>query len=311
MLVSVLSIALMLAGAQAASPASGVQAAPQDESTTLSTIEVEGQRRTAYDAARAFTNEILVTPPRRGIARWRTTDPICPGVVNMQRDVAQALADRIADRVIELGLQAGEPGCKANMIIVGADDGAAMASSLIEARPRAYITGIAGTSLTYRALNIFRTSDAPVRWWMLTVPLDARTGEVTVRTPDSEDAPVRRIDGAGRLRSQDINAIFQVMVVVDVNRIGTVNVGQLGDYIAMVALAQVNPDADTSRYSTILNVFENPDDTPGLTLWDRTYLKGLYEAQVTRANVGAARQEVVASIIRTHHDIVDGQTVAP
>lgn len=298
MLVSVLSIALMLAGAQAASPASGVQAAPQDESTTLSTIEVEGQRRTAYDAARAFTNEILVTPPRRGIARWRTTDPICPGVVNMQRDVAQALADRIADRVIELGLQSGEPGCKANMIIVGADDGAAMASSLIEARPRAYITGIAGTSLTYRALNIFRTSDAPVRWWMLTVPLDARTGEVTVRTPDSEDAPIRRIDGAGRLRSQDINAIFQVMVVVDVNRIGTVNVGQLGDYIAMVALAQVDSQADVAGFETVLNLFQDPAGVSGLTDWDLTYLRQLYAADLSVLSASAQVGRIAGAMAR-------------
>lgn len=298
MLVSVLSIALMLAGAQAASPAAGVQAAPQDESTTLSTIEVEGQRRTAYDAARAFTNEILVTPPRRGIARWRTTDPICPGVVNMQRDVAQALVDRIADRVIELGLQAGEPGCKANMIIVGADDGAAMASSLIEARPRAYITGIAGTSLTYRALNIFRTSDAPVRWWMLTVPLDARTGEVTVRTPDSEDAPIRRIDGAGRLRSQDINAIFQVMVVVDVNRIGTVNVGQLGDYIAMVALAQVDAQADVAGFETVLNLFQDPAGVSGLTDWDLTYLRQLYAADLSVLSASAQVGRIAGAMAR-------------
>ncbi|WP_426040614.1 hypothetical protein [Brevundimonas sp. TWP2-3-4b1] len=298
MLVSVLSIALMLAGAQAASPAAGVQAAPQDESTTLSTIEVEGQRRTAYDAARAFTNVILVTPPRRGIARWRTTDPICPGVVNMQRDVAQALVDRIADRVIELGLQAGEPGCKANMIIVGADDGAAMASSLIEARPRAYITGIAGTSLTYRALNIFRTSDAPVRWWMLTVPLDARTGEVTVRTPDSEDAPIRRIDGAGRLRSQDINAIFQVMVVVDVNRIGTVNVGQLGDYIAMVALAQVDAQADVAGFETVLNLFQDPAGVSGLTDWDLTYLRQLYAADLSVLSASAQVGRIAGAMAR-------------
>lgn len=298
MLVPVLSIALMLAGAQAASPAAGVQAAPQDESTTLSTIEVEGQRRTAYDAARAFTNEILVTPPRRGIARWRTTDPICPGVVNMQRDVAQALADRIADRVIELGLQAGEPGCKANMIIVGADDGAAMASSLIEARPKAYITGIAGTSLTYSALNVFRTSDAPVRWWMLTVPLDARTGEVTVRTPDSEDAPIRRIDGAGRLRSQDINAIFQVMVVVDVNRIGTVDVGQLGDYIAMVTLAQVDAQADVAGFETVLNLFQDPAGVSGLTDWDLTYLRQLYAADLSVLSTSAQVGRIAGAMAR-------------
>lgn len=302
MLISAFSIALMLAGPQAAPPASAIQAQPQQDSTTLSTIEVEGRRRTAYDAARAFTNEILVTPPRRGIARWRTTDPICPGVVNMQREVAQALADRIADRVIEQGLQAGEPGCKANVIIVGADDGAAMASSLIEARPRAYITGIAGTSLTYRALNTFRTSDAPVRWWMLTVPLDARTGAVTVRTPDQEEPPTRRIDGASRLRSQDINAIFQVMVIVDVNRIGTVDVGQLGDYLAMVTLAQVDAQADVAGFETVLNLFDDPAHVTGLTDWDLTYLRELYAADLSVLSASAQVGRIAGAMARAEEE---------
>lgn len=291
MLVSAFSIALMLAGA--GTP----QAHGQDASTALPTIEVQGQRRTAYDAARAFTDEILVMPPRRGIARWRTTDAICPGVVNMQREVAQALVDRIADRVIELGLPAGEPGCKANVIIVGTDDGAAMASSLIEARPRAYITGIAGTSLTYRALNAFRTSDAPVRWWMLTLPLDARTGELTVRIPGQE--PQRRaIDGASRLRTQDINAISQVMVIVDVNRIGTVDVRQLGDYIAMVSLAQVDPESDVSSFETVLNLFDDPGGVSGMSDWDLLYLRELYSAELSALQVSRQVSAIAGGMAR-------------
>lgn len=298
MLVSALSIALMLAGAQTAPPASTTQAQDQDQATTLSTIEVEGQRRTAYNAARTFADEILITPPRRGIARWQTSEPICPGVVNMQRDVAQALADRIVDRVLELGLQAGEPGCKANVIIIGADDGAAMASSLIEDRPTAYMTGVAGTSLTYRALNIFRTSDAPVRWWMLTLPLDARTGELTVRSRNGGDAPTRRIDGASRLSSQDINAIFQVMVVIDVNRIGTVDVGQLGDYIAMVSLAQVDAQAEVAGFETVLNLFDDPTNLSGLTDWDLTYLRQLYAADLNVLRSSAQVGRIAGAMAR-------------
>lgn len=282
MLVSVFSIALMLAGAQTAPPASAAAAQTQEQTTTLSTVEVEGQRRTAYEAARAFTNEIVATPPRRGLARWRQRDAICPGVLNLRQDVAQALVDRISDRVAQLGLQVGEPGCDANVVIVGADDGAAMADELVGARRSNYITGIAGTSLTYRALNLFRTSDAPVRWWQLTLPIDARDGSLTVRTPEQGDRLLfRRIDGASRLRTQDINAIYREMIVVDVNRIGTVDVGQLGDYIAMVSLAQVDAEADIAAFDTVLNLFQDPTAVSGMTDWDLSYLRELYAADLT------------------------------
>ncbi len=292
MLISAFSIALMLAGP------TPPPAQSQDPSTSLPTIEVEGERRTAYQAARAFTREILVTPPRRGIARWLETRPICPGVVNLQRDVAQALVDRIADRIRELGLQAAEPGCSANVFIIGADDGAAMASELFEAQPRVYITGIAGTSLTYRALNIFRTSDAPVRWWMLTLPLDARTGQLTVRTPGNEQPPVRAIDGATRLRNQDINAISRVMVIVDVNRVGSVDVGQLGDYIAMVSLAQVDAEADVSGFDSVLNLFGDPTGVSGMTDWDKRYLRELYSAELNALHVSHQIGEIAGAMAR-------------
>lgn len=282
-MIPALSIALMLAGAQAAPPASSAQAQSQQEATTLSTVEVEGRRRTAYDAARAFTNEIVATPPRRGLARWWPEERVCPGVVNIQRDVAQALADRILDRAAQLGLEVGEPGCQPNIVIFGADDGAAMAREMFDADRSAFITGSSGTSLTYRALNVFKTSDAPVRWWQLTLPLDARTGTLTVRTreQDPDQYTIRQLDRASRLRTQDINVIYRNLVIVDVNRIGTVDVGQLGDYIAMVSLAQVDAEADVAGFDTVLNLFLDPTGVSGMTDWDLNYLRELYSADLS------------------------------
>lgn len=279
MLVWALSIALMLAGVPIAPPASVARPQSQDQSTALPTVEVEGRRRSTYSAARSFTNEILATPPRRGIARWRTS--ICPGVLNLQRDVAQALVDRISDQVAYLGLEVGEPGCEPNVLIVGADDGKAMAAEMVGAERTAFITGVAGTSLTFRALDVFKTSDAPVRWWLLTLPLDADTLEMTVRTRGADQAPVRNVHRPSRLRTQDINAIWRNLVIVDVNRIGTVDVTQLGDYIAMVSLAQVDAEADLSGYDTVLNLFDEPTGVTGMTDWDRRYLRELYSAELS------------------------------
>ena len=80
---------------------------------------------------------------------------------------------------------------------------------------------------------------------------------------------------------------------------------QLGDYVAMVAMAQVDPDADTGRFDTILNLFNDPATAPtGLTGWDRAYLEGLYDAgsQTYRVNQRAQVQAVASAIANAYRD---------
>ena len=52
---------------------------------------------------------------------------------------------------------------------------------------------------------------------------------------------------------------------------------------AGAALAQIDPEADTSRYVSILNLFAAPEATETLTDWDTAYLKGLYDAERVRS----------------------------
>ena len=70
--------------------------------------------------------------------------------------------------------------------------------------------------------------------------------------------------------------------------------------IAMVSLAQIDPDADTSAYASILNVFNDPDAADSLTQWDTAYLAGLYDAERTRKVGRASRSEIAASIQSAH-----------
>ena len=46
-----------------------------------------------------------------------------------------------------------------------------------------------------------------------------------------------------------------------------------------------------------------PDQTEGLTNWDKAYLQGLYGATRTLQNRRSSRTEIAASIVRAHHDI--------
>ena len=82
---------------------------------------------------------------------------------------------------------------------------------------------------------------------------------------------------------------------------------QLADYVAMVTLAQNDPDADTGRYASILNVFDDPETATGLTDWDQAYLRGLYDAERSRKNLRAGRTEIADSIHRAHGELRAGE----
>ncbi|CAN5351267.1 hypothetical protein BH09PSE1_BH09PSE1_29600 [soil metagenome] len=271
----------------------------QAPATAVQDVEVTAQRRSAYEAARRFVDEVVETPPGRGLARW--DGRVCVGVINMRPAVAQPLIDRISDRIAEIGLGVGEPGCTPNVMIVATDDGAAAARAMVQARPRAFNTGITGVNLTPRALQEFQESDAPVRWWRLTLPVDADTGEVTVRMPGQEPG-TRAVRSPSRIRSQDRNVFVRIFVVLDVTRTDGVDFNALGDYLAMVSLAQIDADADVSGFSSILNLFDDPSATHAMSDWDLTYLRSLYAAELNERVASQQQGDVAARMANPRTD---------
>lgn len=300
---------LLIAGLLSSTPPQ--QPAPpqsDDIPTRLEDITVVGRPLTSL--IRDFVGEVAAPNRGRNLARWE--DEVCVGVANMQSDAAQYVVDRISTVAEDLGLQPGAPGCRPNILIVATTDANSLAQALVERRPRAFRPGGVGTDQGAAALRDFQNSDRPVRWWSVSAPVDSDTGAVATRLPGDcqgacasifDMAPVINIDSPSRLRTQIVDNLMRVVVIVDVNQIQNVSALQLADYIAMVTLAQINPDADTGSYATILNVFDDPQYAESLTDWDLSYLDGLYSAQRGRASVGANRDEVVRSIRRSHEDL--------
>jgi len=149
-------------------------------------------------------------------------------------------------------------------------------------------TGISGTVRGTAAVEQFENSKAPIRWWHLSVPV-TETGEIAVRLP-GQAPPLIREDGS-RLTTRIRNDLQGVFVIVDIGRAAGVSLQQLGDYVGMVALAQVDPEADTAPYDTVLNLFDGGNRTDGLTDWDISFLTSLYDAELNQrqsnAQVGA------------------------
>jgi hypothetical protein len=155
----------------------------------------------------------------------------------------------------------------------------------------------------HSALRRFQTTERPVRWWNVSIPVEEDTGAIAVRLP-GEVPPWLNLRGAGGLLTTTIvNDSKRAFVIVDIDRINGVNLAQLADYLAMVSLAQINPDADTSGYATVLNLFDAPEENSGLTQWDMAYLQGLYGSLRTNRNPGASRTEIASTIVRAHHRI--------
>lgn len=240
------------------------------------------------DSVTAFVDDISAPTVNGRLARWDRR--ICPGVIGMQPAYAQKIIDRIALIAVTIGLQVGEPGCKANMVIVATDDGQAMARMVVDRNKRVLEGGVDGSSRGRKALKAFVETPREVRWWHVTQTVgvdgfgyqrdDDGPGSLTVRS-------------LGRIRATTRDNFLGVIIMVDVSRVGVIRFDALTDYIAMVGLAQIDPDTDPTGVPTVLNLFAARDSgaTPpsGLTSWDVAYLQSLYTTD--SAVIRGSRQE--------------------
>jgi hypothetical protein len=296
---AVLTLILALSASAAAAQEPAAQPPRPPSSAQLDDVVVEG--RQLETLVRNFVTEVSQPANNRGLARWNR--PICVGAVNLRNDVGQYVVDRISDLARELEVEAGEPGCRPNVLIVAADDGAALASALVEDRPRNFDLRHNGTDAGTRAFRNFRTGDQPVRWWQISMPINSENGERAVRLPGDEQPPRIRVFSASRLRTQIRDDMVRSIIIVDVERLGGANLVQLADYLALVALAQVDAEADTSAFPTILNLFADPASAPaGLTDWDRSYLTALYEHDQFRINRNSQVRAVAEAVTRDRRE---------
>lgn len=269
--------------------ATAAPTATQDEPIRLE--DVIANARTLEQATEAFVGEVAAPVARRGYARWH--NGVCVGVVNLSPEVGQAMVDRISDRARDLGLTAGAPGCHPSIIVVATQNATPFTAEFVAMRPRLFRVGGSGMDRGRAAFQRFMETDRPVRWWSVSLPVDSDTGITAVRIPGlcqgncmspQQMAPNTTVRGTSRIASQYRQDLKRTFVIIDVDRLNGATLEQLSDYIAMVTLAQIDPDADTGAFDTILNLFDDPSAVSGLTGWDTAYLSGLYEAEWYRIN---------------------------
>jgi hypothetical protein len=284
-MIRTIALAAAFASALAALPAAAQQQPAADDK-----VVVQGKR--PDEAVRDFVAEVGTSPDGTNLARWDRI--ICVGATNLTPDYAQKLIDRVSLVALAIGLEPGAPGCKANVLVMADTDGDALATRLVADMPHVFRPPEThGTNLGRDALKVFKTSDAPVRWWHVSQTVLADTGAAYL--PGSSV----RVRSAGRLRSNVRQEMSHALIILDASRIGTISFASLADYVAMVALAQVDADADTREYPSVLNLFAegSGERNTRLTQWDLDYLTALYEVPGDASSAGREANHIARKML--------------
>lgn len=271
----------------------GQQAAPPqsaDEPTSVAEVVIPGVRPDP-EAVETFVDSVGAPPfGATGLATWDI--PLCVEIDNLQPATAERIRDRIAGRAEMIGLDVASPGCAANVLVVATADGALTASELVDASPRSFRIASAETQLDRRALGRFRDSTDAVRWWTVSLPVDALTRQVLANRQNNF---VWRDTGA---RPSQVRYVMNsVVVVIDASKTGDVHIDALGDYIAFVVLAQTDAEARGREQPTILNLFDDPPHVSEWSSWDLAYIEALYDRPVGRGTFRRHRQDIARSIL--------------
>lgn len=209
----------------------------------------------------------MTQPGKSGqLARWTG---ICPVVLGIPPDQQRFMLARIRQVAAPLRLRRQAVNCRPTTIIVISPDASQLATEFAEAYPS-----------TLKAdgqwrLRQFARSTAPVRWLAISDPC-----------------------GGGcllgsRLALPTAPTLQLMIVIVDGARIAGYTLGEVSDYVAMVALG--NPPPDARQPESILSMFDRTrmqDTRFTLTATDRSLLYGLYRSS---SATSAANQRATIS----------------
>lgn len=308
---AILASVLLLAAAPQAAPQP-----PSDDLTEVEAVIVEGRR--LEEVARSYVEQVSELPRGARLARWNK--PICISVSNMQPQFAQFVIDRIAINALDAGADVAGPGCRPNVIVLATSDGSALAQRLVSEFGLGFRPAIQQTNRSRAALREFQNSREPVRWWNVSMPVEASSGEIAARLhgdfldPDGSGKPRMVVvrDGS-RIRSNIRHDMAWTIVIIDMSRTDGVPLGVLADYVSMVSLAQIDPVADLAGQQTIMNLFRTGGAMRGLTSWDKDYLVALYSAPTNRFDNRSQEAAVTRALVRQRlaEDEQDRRHAAP
>jgi hypothetical protein len=257
--------ALLLAAAQPPQPA-----APEE-------ADIVVRAQTEEEVAR-FVAALTQARGAEQIARWNGR--ICPTLLGLEPGQASYVRERIAEAARAVRIRVGPPRCPANIVIVVTADPDGFTRAVLRRHPRLFRDRNDAFASPAEIAQLL--APRPVRWIAASSPGNAYGAPMI-------DGINRVYRGSRLTLATRENARF-AFIVVDARALDRIIWSQLGDYLALVALARPAMDADYDA-ATVLSAFRLRDlgeqGPRRLTRQDRALLRGLY---TTNPAVSASAQ---------------------
>lgn len=270
----------------------------QTATPRIENVTVTGAR--TRQAIEGFVQSLAVPTHVTGkIARWE--DGICPTLVGLKR----AFAGFILKRVKDIAAQAGAPvnaksDCAPNIAIVFTTQPQALLDNMKKKQPQ-----LLGYYDNSSQLDALARISRPIQAWYTTATRDLRgnvevdggktagTGlDISYACPPPQDGMctlhLSNAHGASvtgnRLGDGMRSTLYTVVIVANPDRLVDDEMGTLADYIAMLALAQVNTPDACQTLPSILNLLAGAcaGKSNALTGNDLGYLTALYKMSPDR-----------------------------
>ena len=245
-------------GAHSAEPPAQDPASPGSSSDSrqgMDSVTVEAKRDGQLKSQISeFVAGLVVRYGNGSLERWNT--PICPLVAGLPSERGEFILARISRIARDSHAPLAAEDCTPNLSVIVTDNPDLLVEEWSQ-RNR----GLLNTCNGLGYIKAFLHSRQPVRVYY--------NGKCRF-------SPGGAVMGS-HMRYTDVQELISVIIVVDSRRTTDLDIGQLADYVAMVGLAQVRADADSSEAPSILSLFGKPDPRPqGLSPWDQSFLHGLY-----------------------------------
>lgn len=279
-------VAVALGLAIAGSAQAQTEAPPATDEVTVTGL--------SDSAVSRFVREIAQPTGEGKLARWDRA--VCPGTVGFQRKYAEFVNERVAQVARDAGLKVRASGCSPDVLIVATADPEQIAAALdADYRRQLGLSAGADDQLSTPgrvAFQRFLKSEAPVRWWHVSSTVSA----------DGYANPSKRMKvfSPSRLKASTQEVFDSVLILIDTRKLQGFTYESLADYVAMAALAQVDPEADPGRVDTVLAMFEG--GPRALTVHDRGFLAGLYGARADASGLQAQRGSILRTMKRARRD---------
>ena len=293
LVVFVVGSATVSVEATAQSPAPTAAASSASTSEPLQEVTVTAMRINLAPVVRKFINRIARLENGEGLARWVT--PVCPTVIGLPSEEIEFVLGRISEIARAAAVPMAGESCNPNLFVVVAAD------------PKGLLEGWNDHNDT--RLGIF--NGATWRFDLNGAPQSVvepfintpRAARVWYYTGASDSWPSLAIAAglkeASHIRLNIVYGFFRVFVIADQTRLHGLTIGQFADYVSMIGLAQIKPNAQLGDTPTILKLFDAvPQPAPaGMTDWDQTFLKSLYATdQRMKTQRGLMAKEMVRHI---------------